>query len=126
MSSGSTRIRTVVAADDPLFVSGLVLILTGMAFKISAAPFHMWTPDVYEGAPTSVTAFMSAATKLAAAVVTYRLLVVAFPEQAEIWTISGRRARLRCRSRSATSPPWRSGTSSGCWRTRRSRMPASC
>jgi NADH-quinone oxidoreductase subunit N len=83
---GFDGIRTAIAADDPLFVSGLALILTGMAFKISAAPFHMWTPDVYEGAPTSVTAFMSAATKLAAAVVTYRLLVVAFPEQAEIWT----------------------------------------
>ncbi len=46
------------------------MIIAGLGFKASAAPFHMWTPDVYEGAPTSVTAFMSAATKVAALVLT--------------------------------------------------------
>jgi NADH-quinone oxidoreductase subunit N len=85
---GFNAIRSAPGADDPLFVTGLAMILAGMAFKVSAAPFHMWTPDVYEGAPTSVTAFMSAATKLAAVVVTYRLLVTAFPEQAEIWSVA--------------------------------------
>ena len=45
------------------------MIIAGLAFKASAAPFHMWTPDVYEGAPTPVTAFMAAATKAAALVV---------------------------------------------------------
>ncbi len=80
-------IRLADAADDPLFVGGLAMLLAGLAFKVSAAPFHMWTPDVYQGAPTPVTAFMSATTKLAAIVVTLRILVTAFPEQAEIWTV---------------------------------------
>jgi NADH-quinone oxidoreductase subunit N len=71
-----------------LFVTGMAMILAGLAFKVSAAPFHMWTPDVYQGAPTSVTAFMAAATKVAAMALTYRILVTAFPEQAEIWTIA--------------------------------------
>ena len=55
-------------------------------FKASAAPFHMWTPDVYEGAPTPVTAFMAAATKVAALTVTYRILTTAFPQEARLWT----------------------------------------
>jgi len=83
---GFSAIRESTGADDPLFVTGLALILGGLAFKVSAAPFHMWTPDVYQGAPTTVTAFMAAATKVAALVVTYRILVTAFPEQSEIWT----------------------------------------
>ncbi|MBA2293620.1 MAG: NADH-quinone oxidoreductase subunit N [Actinobacteria bacterium] len=83
---GFTSIQQATGADDPLFVTGLALILAGLGFKVSAAPFHMWTPDVYQGAPTTVTAFMAAATKVAALVVTYRLLVTAFPEQSEIWT----------------------------------------
>jgi NADH-quinone oxidoreductase subunit N len=53
-------------AHDSLLVFGLAMIIAGLAFKASAAPFHMWTPDVYEGAPTPVTAFMAAATKAAA------------------------------------------------------------
>ncbi len=73
---------------DPLLVVGLALILTGMAFKASVAPFHMWTPDVYEGAPTSVTAFMAAATKVAAFAVLYRILRTAFPFEHELWTIA--------------------------------------
>jgi NADH-quinone oxidoreductase subunit N len=59
-----------------------------MAFKASAAPFHMWTPDVYQGAPTSVTAFMAAATKVAALAVLYRLLTTAFPEDRQLWRIA--------------------------------------
>jgi NADH-quinone oxidoreductase subunit N len=85
---GFTAIRDASGADDPLFVIGMAMILAGLAFKASAAPFHMWTPDVYEGAPTAVTAFMAAATKAAALVVTLRILVTAFPEQAEIWTVA--------------------------------------
>jgi NADH-quinone oxidoreductase subunit N len=75
-------------ADRLLFVVGLALILVGLAFKMSAAPFHMWTPDVYQGAPTPVTAFMSAATKVAALVGTMRLLVTAFPTEARLWTVA--------------------------------------
>ena len=83
---GFSAIQQATGADDPLFVTGMAMILAGLAFKISAAPFHMWTPDVYQGAPTGVTAFMAAATKVAGLVVTLRILVTAFPEQSEIWT----------------------------------------
>lgn len=73
-------------SGDLLLVLGLALILAGLAFKMSAAPFHMWTPDVYVGAPTPVTAFMSAATKVAALVLTLRVLQTAFPQEAHLWT----------------------------------------
>ena len=66
-------------ADQLFLVTGLAMIIVGLAFKASAAPFHMWTPDVYQGAPTSVTAFMAAATKVAALVAFMRLLLTAFP-----------------------------------------------
>jgi len=73
---------------DALLLVGLAMIVAGLGFKASAAPFHMWTPDVYEGAPTPVTAFMAAATKTAALVVTLRVLVTAFPGDAHIWTVA--------------------------------------
>ena len=63
-------------------------MLAGLAFKISAVPFHMWTPDVYEGAPTPVTAFMAAATKVAALLLTFRILVTAFPQEDDLWTVA--------------------------------------
>ncbi len=85
---GFSAIQEATGADDPMFVTGMAMILAGLGFKVSAAPFHMWTPDVYQGAPTSVTAFMGAATKVAAMALTYRILVTAFPEQSEIWTIA--------------------------------------
>ncbi|SCB23217.1 NADH-quinone oxidoreductase subunit NuoN [Rhizobium multihospitium] len=59
-------------------VFGLVFVLAGLAFKISAVPFHMWTPDVYEGAPTPVTAFFAAAPKVAAMAILTRIVVTAF------------------------------------------------
>jgi NADH-quinone oxidoreductase subunit N len=74
--------------DDPLLLVGLAMILAGLAFKASAAPFHQWTPDVYEGAPSPVTAFMSAATKAVALVLALRILVTAFPELDELWTVA--------------------------------------
>jgi NADH-quinone oxidoreductase subunit N len=74
--------------DDLYLVAGLAMIIVGLGFKVSAAPFHMWTPDVYEGAPTPVTAFMSAATKAAALVLSLRLLTTAFPDDARLWTIA--------------------------------------
>ncbi|HSX23074.1 MAG TPA: NADH-quinone oxidoreductase subunit N, partial [Gaiellaceae bacterium] len=73
-------------SGDLLLVLGLALILAGLAFKSSAAPFHMWTPDVYVGAPTPVTAFMAAATKVAALVLTLRLMQTAFPQEAHLWS----------------------------------------
>ena len=68
-----------------MLVVGLAMIIAGLAFKSSAAPFHMWTPDAYQGAPTPVTAFMSSATKIAALVVTYRVLATAFPHDERLW-----------------------------------------
>lgn len=64
---------------DPLLYTGAILMLVGFAFKISAAPFHFWTPDVYQGAPTSVTAFMSVATKVAAFAVLIRVFNYVLP-----------------------------------------------
>lgn len=64
---------------------GLIFVLAGMAFKISAVPFHMWTPDVYEGAPTPVTAFFASAPKVAAIALLARLALEAFGSQAEAW-----------------------------------------
>jgi NADH-quinone oxidoreductase subunit N len=64
---------------------GLVFLMTGLAFKMSAVPFHMWTPDVYEGAPTPVTAFFASATKIAAVAITLRVIVTAFPSIIPQW-----------------------------------------
>ena len=85
---GFAEIAAANPTDDVFLLAGLAMILAGLAFKVSAAPFHMWTPDVYQGAPTSVTAFMSAATKTAAMVVLLRVLVTAFPDESNIWTIA--------------------------------------
>jgi NADH-quinone oxidoreductase subunit N len=60
-------------------IFGLVFLFAGLAFKMSAVPFHMWTPDVYEGAPTPVTAFFASAPKLAAVAITVRVVMTAFP-----------------------------------------------
>jgi NADH-quinone oxidoreductase subunit N len=87
---GFVEIAQVVGAQglshDVLLVLGLAMMIAGLGFKSSAAPFHMWTPDVYEGAPTPVTAFMSAATKTVALVVAMRVLTTAFPQEAHLWT----------------------------------------
>ena len=75
-------------SGDALLVGGLAMMIVGLGFKASAAPFHQWTPDVYEGAPTPVTAFMSAATKVTALVLMLRVLRTAFPQEAHLWTIA--------------------------------------
>jgi NADH-quinone oxidoreductase subunit N len=66
-------------------IFGLVFILTGIAFKLSAVPFHMWTPDVYQGAPTPVTAFFAAAPKVAAFAMLIRVVLDAFPAVSPDW-----------------------------------------
>jgi NADH-quinone oxidoreductase subunit N len=71
---------------DSMLLVGLAMVLTGLGFKASAAPFHQWTPDVYQGSPTPVTAFMSAATKVTALVVMLRVLNTAFPAQEDFWS----------------------------------------
>ncbi len=72
-------------SDDVLFLTGIALRVVGLAFKASVAPFHQWTPDVYEGAPTPVTAFMAVATKAAAFGVILRLFDVALIGAATTW-----------------------------------------
>jgi NADH-quinone oxidoreductase subunit N len=66
-------------------IFGLVFILAGIAFKISAVPFHMWTPDVYEGAPTPVTAFLASAPKVAAMAMMTRIVITAFQPVMADW-----------------------------------------
>jgi len=80
------RIGAAGRGHDSLLVLGLAMVIAGLAFKSSAAPFHMWTPDAYQGAPTPVTAFMASATKVAALLVTDRLLLTAFPRDERLWT----------------------------------------
>jgi NADH-quinone oxidoreductase subunit N len=82
--------RLTQAASSPAGVStglvvGIVFIISGLAFKLSAVPFHMWTPDVYEGAPTPVTAFLSTAPKLAPFVVLLRVLISSFGHLLPQW-----------------------------------------
>jgi NADH-quinone oxidoreductase subunit N len=88
--TGSTNFTAIAASVQPSganigLVFGLVFLMAGFAFKISAVPFHMWTPDVYEGAPTPVTAFFAAAPKLAAMALTVRVLIAAFPAVTAEW-----------------------------------------
>ncbi len=87
--AGSTKfadIAVVVGAEASTGVLfGLVFLICGLAFKVSAAPFHMWTPDVYEGAPTPVVGFFAGAPKLAAMVLLARLLTDGFGEAAAQW-----------------------------------------
>lgn len=71
--------------ESGLIVFSLVFMLAGIAFKLAAAPFHMWAPDVYEGAPTSVTLFLSSAPKIAAIGMALRLLTVAFADESIQW-----------------------------------------
>ena len=73
--------------NDPIIgvTVGLVFIIAGLAFKISAVPFHMWTPDVYEGAPTPITAFFAMAPKIAAMILIIRVLIQPFGEYFDQW-----------------------------------------
>ncbi|WEK46937.1 MAG: NADH-quinone oxidoreductase subunit NuoN [Candidatus Andeanibacterium colombiense] len=87
--SGTTSFGGIHAAlDGPMAVGalfGVIFVLAGLAFKISAVPFHMWTPDVYEGAPTPVTAFFASAPKVAALALTARVTLDAFGNQVDAW-----------------------------------------
>ena len=66
-------------------VFGMVFLISGLAFKVSAVPFHMWTPDVYEGAPTPITAFFSASPKIAAMALFVRAMVTSLPDALDQW-----------------------------------------
>jgi NADH-quinone oxidoreductase subunit N len=77
--------RAAAGGANTGLLFGLIFLICGIAFKVSAAPFHMWTPDVYEGAPTPVVAFFAAAPKLAAMVLFARVLANAFAGAADQW-----------------------------------------
>ena len=87
--SGSTGFEQIAMAVDGGtnvgLTFGLVFVICGLAFKVSAAPFHMWTPDVYEGAPTPVTAFFATAPKFAAIVLMARVLMEPFGAVVDDW-----------------------------------------
>ena len=74
-----------VPSANPMLVLGIVLVGFGMLFKVAAVPFHVWTPDAYEGAPTPVTAFISVAPKAAAFAMFMRLFLGAFAPEVEYW-----------------------------------------
>ena len=80
-----TEMAVALPGNTPLALAGLTLMIVGFGFKVGAVPFHMWVPDVYEGAPTSVTAFMSVVVKAAGFGALIRLLLIWLPGQAEMW-----------------------------------------
>ncbi len=90
--TGTTEIRLIgeLIRENPysanlLVYIGMALMFCGLAFKVSLVPFHSWTPDVYQGAPTPITAFMSVATKAAAFALIARIFYIALPAFQEIW-----------------------------------------
>ena len=84
-SAISAKVLSADLAGDPMFLAAIAMVTVGFAFKASLAPFHQWTPDVYEGAPTSVTAFMSVATKVAAFAAIIRLFDTALLPAVDDW-----------------------------------------
>ena len=130
-AAGTTSIRPIArraggqTGNQALALLAFVFLAIGFGFKVSAAPFHMWTPDVYQGAPTPVTAFMSAATKVAAFVALIRVLDVAFQPLHVGLDAGDLGAGGRSRWWSAACSRSRRPTSSGCWRTPASRRPGS-
>ena len=91
-ATGSTNLATIGAmvskyqlADSPMLLAGIALLLVGFGFKVAAAPFHMWAPDVYEGAPTPVTGYMAAAVKAAAFAAFLRVWMEAFSGSYTEW-----------------------------------------
>ena len=91
--TGSTNLVAVaqglsaLSLANPALVLATILVVVGFGFKIAAVPFHMWAPDTYEGAPTSITAFMSSAVKAAAMAGLARVFIVALFPSAEIWEV---------------------------------------
>ena len=88
-ATGTLRLAELGTAlttlESPLLLPGVGLLLVGLAFKVGAAPFHMWVPDVYEGAPTSITAYMSVAVKAAGFGVLVRILLVSLEGRPDLW-----------------------------------------
>ena len=90
--SGTTNLRTMAVAfvgqeRDPRLVLAVILVVAGVGFKIAAVPFHMWAPDVYEGAPTPVTAFLSVGSKAAAFAMLLRIFQEGLPSMSADWRL---------------------------------------
>jgi NADH-quinone oxidoreductase subunit N len=90
--SGTTNLRTMAAAfvgqeSDPRLVLAVMLVVAGVGFKIAAVPFHMWAPDVYEGAPTPVTAFLSVGSKAASFAMLLRIFLEGLPSMSGDWRL---------------------------------------
>ncbi len=91
-ATGSTNLSEIRAgggpvliSSDPILIAGLVLLIVGLGFKVAAVPFHMWTPDVYQGSPTPATAFMAAVAKAAGFAGLFRILVSALGSESTDW-----------------------------------------
>jgi NADH-quinone oxidoreductase subunit N len=90
--SGTTNLRTMAIAfagqeSDPRLVLAVILVVAGVGFKIAAVPFHMWAPDVYEGAPTPVTAFLSVGSKAASFAMLLRIFLEGLPSMNASWRL---------------------------------------
>jgi len=92
-AAGTTELAAIRAAirngeaEGGLIAAGAALLFVGLAFKVSAAPFHIWTPDVYQGAPSPVTAFLSTGPKAAAFAIFLRVFFTALPEAGPVWVL---------------------------------------
>jgi NADH-quinone oxidoreductase subunit N len=88
--AGDTRLTEIAAAiaggagETPMVTMAIVFVLIGFAFKVSAVPFHTWAPDVYQGAPTPITAFLAVASKAAGFVALVTLVFIAFPDRGDV------------------------------------------
>lgn len=88
--TGALHLKAIAEAlppEDPLVLIGLIFILAGVGFKLAAVPFHIWTPDVYEGAPTPITIFFSVGPKAAGFALALRILFLAFPAWHLQWSL---------------------------------------
>jgi NADH-quinone oxidoreductase subunit N len=90
--SGTTNLRILAIkiaehGRDPWLVLAVILVVAGMGFKIAAVPFHMWAPDVYEGAPTPITAFLSVGSKAASFAMLLRIFIEGLPSMADDWKV---------------------------------------
>ncbi|HST59039.1 MAG TPA: NADH-quinone oxidoreductase subunit N [Longimicrobium sp.] len=91
-ATGSSNVRTLLPLllsgdrQEPMLLAGMALVLVGFGFKVAAIPFHMWTPDAYEGAPTPVTALMATGVKAAAFVSLARVFLVGFSGHYDVWS----------------------------------------
>jgi len=88
LSTIGTKVTGATISSAPMLMAGIALLLVGFGFKIAAVPFHMWTPDVYEGAPTPITAYMAAAVKAAAFAALFRVWREAFPGAIVSWHLA--------------------------------------